>query len=153
MLKQTYENITIRNKRKHDPKDITEEGFRKRAKMISNIIDHASNHDQKVRTKLLAKVIDQDPDSGESLKGQSKVVQGTSKLNPEQTTNLITWTRTSDYAWRQTRTAFNNALGFSPIASQKKVELSTKTMISTAEMCLIRFPALMSVTILEHLPT
>ena len=26
-------------------------------------------------------------------------------------TNLIAWTRTSDYAWRQTRTAFNKVLG------------------------------------------
>ena len=46
VLKKTYANITKRNKGKHDTKDITEEGFRKRAKMISNIIDHASNHDQ-----------------------------------------------------------------------------------------------------------
>ena len=32
------------------------------------------------------------------------------------------------------------------------IDLSAKTIISTAEMCLIRFPALKSVTILEHLP-
>ena len=39
-----------------------------------------------------------------------------------------------------------------PTARFHWVELSIKTMISTAEMCLIRFPALKSVTILEHLP-
>ena len=60
--KQTYANITVRNKRKHDgDKEISEDGYRKRAKMISNILDHASNNDKKVKTKLLAKVIDQDP--------------------------------------------------------------------------------------------
>ena len=32
------------------------------------------------------------------------------------------------------------------------VDLSAKTIINTAEMCLIRFPALKNVTILEHLP-
>ena len=32
------------------------------------------------------------------------------------------------------------------------VDLSAKTIINTAEMALIRFPALKSVTILEHLP-
>ena len=32
------------------------------------------------------------------------------------------------------------------------VNLSAKTFINTAEMALIRFPALKSVTILEHLP-
>ena len=79
--------------------------------MISNILDHASNNDKKVKTKLLAKVIDQDPASGRGVKDESKVMQETNQLNPEQTTNLIAWTRTSDYAWRQTRTAFNKVLG------------------------------------------
>ena len=98
VTKQTYANITVRNKRKHDgDKEISEEGYRKRAKMISNILDHASNNDKKVKTKLLAKVIDQDPASGRGVKDESKVMQETNQLNPEQTTNLIAWTRMSDY--------------------------------------------------------
>ena len=44
VTKQTYANKTVRNKRNHDgDKEISEEGYRKRAKMISNILDHASN--------------------------------------------------------------------------------------------------------------
>ena len=47
--------------------------------MISNILDHASNNDKKVKTKLLAKllakVIDQDPASGRGVKDESKVMQ------------------------------------------------------------------------------
>ena len=35
-----HTNITKRNKGKHDTKDITEEGYRKRAKIISYILDH-----------------------------------------------------------------------------------------------------------------
>ena len=98
VTRQTYANITFRNKRKHDDdKEISEEGYRKRAKMISNILDHASNNDKKVKTKLLAKVIDQDPASGRGVKDESKVMQETNQLNPEQTTNLIAWTRMSDY--------------------------------------------------------
>ena len=50
VTKQTYANITVRNKRKHDgDKEISEDGYRKRAKMISNILDHASNNDKKVK--------------------------------------------------------------------------------------------------------
>ena len=47
--------------------------------MISNILDHASNNDKKVKTKLLAKVIDQDPASGRGVKDESKVMQETNQ--------------------------------------------------------------------------
>ena len=56
--------------------------------MISNILDHASNNDKKVKTKLLAKVIDQDPASGRGVKDESKVMQETNQLNPEQQPTL-----------------------------------------------------------------
>ena len=50
VTKQTYANIIVRNKRKHDgDKEISEGGYRKCAKMISNILDHASNNDKKVK--------------------------------------------------------------------------------------------------------
>ena len=47
--------------------------------MINNILDHASNNDKKVKTKLLAKVIDQDPASGRGVKDESKVMQETNQ--------------------------------------------------------------------------
>ena len=45
VTKQTYANITVRDKRKsEDPnaKERSEDGFRKRAKTVTNILDHTS---------------------------------------------------------------------------------------------------------------
>ena len=43
VTKQTYANVTVREKRKHeDSTEISQEGYRKRAKMVSNILDHTS---------------------------------------------------------------------------------------------------------------
>ena len=44
------------------------------------------------------------------------------QLDPEQTASLITGTRSSEYLWRQSRTAFNKELGFCPISSQRQVD-------------------------------
>ena len=60
VTKQTYANITVREKRKNeDPnaKEISEDGFRKRAKMVSHILDHTSKHDQDTKAKLAAKIL------------------------------------------------------------------------------------------------
>ena len=48
------------------------------------------------------------------------------KLNPVQTSNLMTGTRTPEYVWRQAGTAFNKTLGFSLISSQRKVDMVRK---------------------------
>ena len=45
VTKQTYANITVREKRKIEgpnAKEISEDGFRKRAKTVTNILDHTS---------------------------------------------------------------------------------------------------------------
>ena len=51
------------------------------------------------------------------------------KLNPVQTSNLMTGTQTPEYVWRQARTAFNKTLGFSPISSQRKVDMVRKEIM------------------------
>ena len=58
-------------------------------------------------------------------------------------TNLLITSPTSD---------LTNLVKMSPSARIHWVDLSAKTIVNTAEMALIRFPALMSVTIMEHLP-
>ena len=58
-------------------------------------------------------------------------------------TDLLITSPTSD---------LTNLTQMSQAARVHWVDLSAKTIINTAEMCLIRFPALKNVTILEHLP-
>ena len=58
-------------------------------------------------------------------------------------THLLITSPTSD---------LTNLKQFSQSEQINWVDLSAKSIISTAEMCLIRFPALRDVTILEHLP-
>ncbi len=52
----------------------------------------------------------------------SKSLPNSTKTSVAQTASLISGTRTSDYVWRQTRTAFNKTIGYSPIASQHQVD-------------------------------
>ena len=94
VTKQTYANITVREKRKsEDPnaKEISEDGFRKRAKMVNNILDHTSKHDQDTKAKLVAKIIDKEGEEfGQKIKQQSKMIQATIQLTPSQTNSLMT---------------------------------------------------------------
>ena len=56
-------------------------------------------------------------------------MQEINQLNPEQTSSLMTSTRTPEYVWRQSRTAFKDNLGFSPISSQRKVDMFRKKVM------------------------
>ena len=97
--------------------------------MENNILDHTSKHDQDTKAKL--KIIDKEGEEfGQKIKQQSKMIQATIQLTPSQTNSLMTGTRTSKYSWRQSRTLFNNALGFSPIASQSKVAVETENIMT-----------------------
>ena len=58
-------------------------------------------------------------------------------------TNLVLTSPTSD---------ITNLRGMSKSEQIKWIDLSAKTVMSTAETCLIRYPALMKVSIVEHLP-
>ena len=72
---------------------------------------------------MIYKIIDAEgSDFGENVMTNSKVLQEGSSLTLEQTASLISGTRTSDHVWRQSRTAFNKTIGFSPIASHTKVK-------------------------------
>ena len=77
VTKQTYANVTVREKRKHeDPETlISQAGYRKRAKMVSNILDHTSKHDKNTKAVLLAKIIDREgAEFGQKIKDKSKVI-------------------------------------------------------------------------------
>ena len=92
VTKQTYANVTIREKRKHEDHEteISQAGYRKRAKMVSN----TSKHDKNTKAVLLAKIIDKEgAEFGQRIKDQSKVIQETNKLTPQQTSSLMTGTR------------------------------------------------------------
>ena len=94
-------------------------------------IDHASVKDKDGKASLMAKIIDQEGEEfGANVEKKSKVMQQNKTLNPEQTSDLMTTTRGSEYMWRQSRTAFKNTLGFSPISSQRKVDLFRKKVMS-----------------------
>ena len=65
----------------------------------------------------MARIIDKEgAEFGATIGRKSKVMQEINQLNPEQTSSLMTSTRTPEYVWRQSRTAQDN-LGFSPISS------------------------------------
>ena len=57
-------------------------------------------------------------------------MQEINQLNPEQTSSPMTSTRTPEYVWRQSRTAFKDNLGFSPISSQRKVDMFRKKVMA-----------------------
>ena len=98
---------------------------------MSNILDHASVKDKDGKALLMAKIIDQEGEEfGANVEKKSKVIQQNKTLNPEQTSDLMTTTRGSEYMWRQSRTAFKNTLGFSPISSQRKVDLFRKKVMA-----------------------
>ena len=64
------------------------------------------------------------------LKEQKRLTIYNIQLNPEQTSSLMTSTRTPEYVWRQSRTAFKDNLGFSPISSQRKVDMFRKKVMA-----------------------
>ena len=64
---QTFANITIQEKRK-DEGDL-ESALRKRAKLVSNVLDHTSMHDKNTKVKLVAKIIDKE---GAEVQGHSR---------------------------------------------------------------------------------
>ena len=72
---------------------------------------------------MISKIIDDEgQEFGKKVKLSSKVLQENESLTAEQTNSLLTGTRSSEFLWRQARTAFKKTLGYSPLASAKKVE-------------------------------
>ena len=124
VLKETWAKVTIRPKRKSiDDNGMTCSGQSKRARAVSDILDHYSEQSPLAKAQIVSKIIDREgADFGKDVFKKSKVLQTTNQLDAEQTANLITLTRSSEYVWRQSRTAFNKELGFSPISSQRKVD-------------------------------
>ena len=129
VIKETYAKITIRKKRNQTDNEngkgngISGSGEIKRAKAVDNILNHATEHDKGTKAALVAKIIDKEGSLfGQDILKKSKVMQETRQLNAEKTAGLITGVRGSEYLFRQIRTGLNNELGYSPLASQRKVE-------------------------------
>ena len=140
VIKETYAKVTIRKRHQNanestKQNEISYSGATKRAKAVDNILNHTSEHDMNAKAIMVAKIIDKEGKQfGEEILHKSKVMQETQKLSPEQTAGMISGGRTPDYVWRQARTVFNKTLGYSPLASQKKVEAFRESvMVVTKE--------------------
>ena len=141
VIKETYAKITIRKKRNQTDNEngkgngISGSGEIKRAKAVDNILNHATEHDKGTKAALVAKIIDKEGSLfGQDILKKSKVMQETRQLNAEKTAGLITGVRGSEYLFRQIRTGLNNELGYSPLASQRKVEaFREKVMVAKKE--------------------
>ena len=111
MIKETYARVTLRGKQK-SVDEVSDSGHMKRARKMSNILDHTSENDKDAKAAIVAKVIDHEgPEFGSKIEMRSKVLQKSRKLNP----SLMAASGSTDYSWRVGRTAFLNTLGYSPI--------------------------------------
>ena len=109
----------MRPKRKADDK-ITAPGKVKRAKAVGDILEHFSEHSSQVKAELVSKIIDREgANFGQNVFQNSKVLKEMNQLDREDTVGLMTGTRSSEYLWRKSRTAFNKKLRFSPISKGK----------------------------------
>ena len=128
VIKETFAKVTIRKRQQTDKEkgkgnDISGSGEIKRAKGVDNILNHVTEHDKGTKAALVAKIIDKEGAIfGQDILKKSKVMKETQQLDAEKTAGIMTGTRGSEYMFRQLRTGFNKELGYSPLASQRKVE-------------------------------
>ena len=128
VVKDTIVKVTVRgkkrkefNKENAENEEISRELKNKKAKTVRSVMNHLSEHDENTKASLMSKVIDDEGTKfAEKVIKNSKALQENSSMTAEQTTSLISGTRTSDLVFRQMRTAFNKTIGYSPIASHKK---------------------------------
>ena len=68
----------------------------------------------------MSKIIDREgANFGQNVFQNSKVLKEMNQLDREDTVGLMTGTRSSEYLWRKSRTAFYKKLRFSPISKGK----------------------------------
>ena len=97
---------------------------------MDNIVEHTLRHDKSTKARLLAKIIDREgPQFGKEIKMKSKAIQQTLKLTPEQTASLMA-DNGSDYQLKKFRTVVINGIGYSLIASLKKVDEVKKRIMA-----------------------
>ena len=125
VVKETIATVT-RRKRKisgDDENEVSGEAQRKRTKTIDNILNHINDNSKANKAKMISRIIDDEGgDFAKKVKLSSKVMQENESLSVGETNSLQVGTRSSGFLWRQTRTAFKKTLGFSPLASAKKVQ-------------------------------
>ena len=134
VITETYARVTLRQKRKAVD-DVSGSAQIKRAKKINNILDHTTQKDKDAKASLMTRILFYQIDKegaefGATIERKSKVMHEINQLNPEQTSSPMTSTRTPEYVWRQSRTAFKDNLGFSPISSQRKVDMFRKKVMA-----------------------
>ena len=119
IIKETFAKVP---KRKSDNKEnsISNQTKRRRVKSAEEIVEHLSGGSNELKADIVSKIIDS---SGiaQSVMKKSKTCKETVSMNVEETASLISGVRSSDLLWAQARRAFNRTLGFSPIASARKI--------------------------------
>ena len=94
VITETYARVTLRQKRKAVD-DVSGSAQIKRAKKINNILDHTTEKDKDAKASLMARIIDKEgAEFGATIDRKLKVMQEINQLNPEQTSSLMTSTRT-----------------------------------------------------------
>jgi deoxycytidylate deaminase len=125
VVKETIATVT-RRKRKisgDDENELSAEAQRKRTKTVDNILNHNNENSKTNKAKMISKIIDDEGgDFGKKVELSSKVLQENESLSVAETNSLQVGTRSSGFLLRQTRTALKKTLGFSPLASAKKVD-------------------------------
>ena len=125
VLKETIATVTTRKRKVsgENESDISWETRNKRTKGVDNILNHVNENDKENKAKMISKIIDDEGnDFAKKVKLSSKTLKENESLTVTETNSLQTGTRSSEFLWRQARTAFKKTLGYSPLASAKKVQ-------------------------------
>ena len=126
LVLETVATITTRTRRKSgsDAKGISNDTRRKRSKTVDNILNHVSENKKENKAKIISTIIDgEGKDFAKLVKISYKKSQENESLTVAETNSLQMGTRSSEYLWRQTRSAFLKTFGYSPLASAKKVDI------------------------------
>ena len=124
VLTEQFANITKRyhEDEENDDPNRPKKRTRHQSQGLSDILDHMSGGNVKVKTRILASVIDaQGTEVAKGVAKYSKEIQLTNKLTKEKTAALISGSNMSDYQVKQLRTACYKELGANPFASAHKV--------------------------------
>ena len=133
VLTEQFANITKRNHKdeENDDPNRPKKRTRHQSQGLSDILEHMSGGNVKVKTRILASVVDaQGAEVAKGVAKDSKEIQLTNKLTQEKTAALISGSNMSDYQVKQLRTACNKDLGANPFASAHKVSHARNELLA-----------------------
>ena len=96
------------------------------------MLNHVTENNKENKAKIISTIIQIDgegKDFAKMVKMSSKKTQENESLTVAETNSLQMGTRSSEYVWRQSRTAFVKTFGCSPLASAKKVDIYRKKIM------------------------